>query len=127
MAGLVELGAVLGIFARRPTQASHRRHALLEADEAANWYRDRQLLADGGENGAAGVAASAFEIAAAEMTVGLHVSDHGLDGRAASRFSRNAVRPSAGRRLSARQGLKDQRVAMSQTTQAETRSSLRKK
>jgi hypothetical protein len=33
-----------------------------------------------------GIALAALEMAAAEVTVGLHVSDHGLDGAAASQF-----------------------------------------
>ena len=44
-------------------------------------------MADGGEDGVGGVAGGSLEIAAAEMALGLHVADHGLDGRAASQFA----------------------------------------
>ena len=40
-------------------------------------------MSDRGEDCVGGVALAAFEIAAAEMAVGLHVSDHGFDGGAA--------------------------------------------
>ena len=44
-------------------------------------------MADGSEDGVGGVAGGSLEIAAAEMSLGLHVSDHGLDGRAASQLA----------------------------------------
>jgi len=44
-------------------------------------------VADSGEDDVGGIALAALEIAAAEVTVGLHVSDHGLDGTAASQFA----------------------------------------
>src|SRR5262245_25775340 len=44
-------------------------------------------MADGGEDDVGGIALAALEMAAAEVTVGLHVSDHGLDGAAASQFA----------------------------------------
>ena len=44
-------------------------------------------MADGGEDGVGGVAGGALEIATAEMAFGLHVSDHGLDGGAASQLT----------------------------------------
>jgi hypothetical protein len=34
-------------------------------------------VADGGEDGIGGVSATTFEIAAAELTLGFHVADHG--------------------------------------------------
>jgi hypothetical protein len=44
-------------------------------------------VADGAEDGVGGVTMAAFEIAAAEMTFCLHVSDHRLDGGAASELA----------------------------------------
>ena len=44
-------------------------------------------MADGGEDGIGGVAGGSLEIAAAEMALGLHVADHGLDGGAASQLT----------------------------------------
>jgi hypothetical protein len=44
-------------------------------------------MSDRGEDCVGGVALAAFEIAAAEMAVGLHVSDHGFDGGAAFEFA----------------------------------------
>ena len=41
-------------------------------------------MADGGEDHVGGIAGAALEVAAAEVPVGLHVTDHGLDGRSAS-------------------------------------------
>jgi hypothetical protein len=41
---------------------------------------------DGGD-AVGDIALAALEMAAAEVTVGLHVSDHGLDGAAASQFA----------------------------------------
>ncbi len=43
-------------------------------------------MADGGEDDVGGIASAALEIAAAEVTFGLHVADHGLDGGSASQF-----------------------------------------
>ena len=40
-------------------------------------------MADGGEDGVGGIAETSLEIAATEVTLGLHVADHGLDGGAA--------------------------------------------
>jgi hypothetical protein len=40
-----------------------------------------------GEDGIGGVAVAAFEMAAAEVIVGLHVTDHGVDGGAAPDFA----------------------------------------
>ena len=40
-------------------------------------------MADGGEDDVGGVSGAAFEVAAAEVTFGLQVSDDGLDGGAA--------------------------------------------
>ena len=44
-------------------------------------------MADGGEDDVGGIAFAALEMAAAEVTIGLHVSDHGLSGAAASQFA----------------------------------------
>jgi hypothetical protein len=41
-------------------------------------------VADGGEDGVGGIAGTTLEIAATEVTFGLHVADHGFDGGAAS-------------------------------------------
>ena len=52
-------------------------------------------MADGGEDGVGGVAGAALEIAAAEMALGLHVADHGLDGGAASQFALDGAEDAA--------------------------------
>jgi hypothetical protein len=44
-------------------------------------------VADGGKDDVGGIALAALEMAAAEVTVGFHVSDHGLDSAAASQFA----------------------------------------
>ena len=44
-------------------------------------------MADGGEDDVGGVSGAAFEVAAAEVTFGLQVSDDGLDGGAAAQFT----------------------------------------
>ena len=44
-------------------------------------------MSDSGEDGVGSVAGAAFEIAAAEVTFGLEVADHGLDGGAASQLA----------------------------------------
>ena len=44
-------------------------------------------MADGGEDGIGGIACRSLEIAAAEMVLGFHVSDDGLDGGAASQLA----------------------------------------
>jgi hypothetical protein len=49
--------------------------------------RPIQVVADGGENGVGGIALAPFEIAAAEMAIRLHVSDHSLDSGAATQLS----------------------------------------
>jgi hypothetical protein len=46
-------------------------------------------VADGTENDVGSVAVAAFEMAAAEMAICLHVSDHGFDRRAAVQWSTN--------------------------------------
>ena len=40
-------------------------------------------MADGGEDDVGGIAVAALEMAAAEVSIGLHATDHGLDGGAA--------------------------------------------
>jgi hypothetical protein len=52
-------------------------------------------VADGGEDGVDGVAGGSLEIAAAEVVLGLHVSDHGLDGGAASQLALDGARHAA--------------------------------
>jgi hypothetical protein len=44
-------------------------------------------MANGGEDDVCGVALAAFEVAAAEVAVGLPVSDRGFGGRSASEFA----------------------------------------
>jgi len=44
---------------------------------------EAQIVTDRAEDGVEGVAVTALQIAAAEMAVALHVSNHGLDGGAA--------------------------------------------
>ena len=44
-------------------------------------------MADRGEDGVGGVAGGSLEIAAAEVVLGFHMPDHGLDGRAASQLA----------------------------------------
>ena len=44
-------------------------------------------MADGGEDGIGGIAGGSLDIAAAEVALGLHVADHGLDGGAASQLA----------------------------------------
>ena len=44
-------------------------------------------MANGGEDGVGGVTGGSLEIAAAEMALGLHVSDDGFDGGAAEQFA----------------------------------------
>jgi hypothetical protein len=41
----------------------------------------------GGEDGVGCVSGATFEIAAAEVTLGFHLADHGLDGGASSQFA----------------------------------------
>ena len=44
---------------------------------------EAEVVADGSEDGVGGVAGGSLEIAASEVALSLHVSDHGLDGGAA--------------------------------------------
>jgi hypothetical protein len=44
-------------------------------------------VADGGEDDVGGITFAALEMAAGEVIVGLHVSDHGLSGASASQFA----------------------------------------
>lgn len=46
-----------------------------------------EVVSNGGEDGIGGVSGTAFGIAAAEVALGLHMADHGLDGRSASEFA----------------------------------------
>ena len=46
-----------------------------------------KIVADGGEDDVCGVAVAAFEMAAAEVAIDLHVSDDGFDRRATSQFA----------------------------------------
>ena len=44
-------------------------------------------MADGGEDDVGGIALAALQVAATEVTIGFHVTDHGLDGGAASELA----------------------------------------
>ena len=44
-------------------------------------------MADGAEDGVGGIALATFEIAAAEVAVGFHVSDDGFDSRATAQLA----------------------------------------
>jgi hypothetical protein len=44
-------------------------------------------VSDDGEDRVGGITGMTLEIAAAEMALGLHVADHGFDGRAAPQFA----------------------------------------
>ncbi|MGY4281753.1 hypothetical protein ACVWXO_000973 [Bradyrhizobium sp. LM2.7] len=46
-----------------------------------------EVVADGGEDDVGGVSCAAFELAAAEVTIGLQVSDDGFDGGAAAQLA----------------------------------------
>ena len=48
---------------------------------------EAQVVADRSEDGIGCIADEALEIAASEMTFGLHVTDHGFDGGAAPKFA----------------------------------------
>src|SRR5262249_14809574 len=48
---------------------------------------EAQVVADCGKDGVRGVAGTALEVAAAEVAVGFHVSDHSFDGGAAPQFA----------------------------------------
>ena len=52
-------------------------------------------MTDRGEDDVCSVAVTAFEMAAAEVTFGLHVADHGLDCRATSEFALDAAEDAA--------------------------------
>jgi hypothetical protein len=49
----------------------------------------------GSEDSIGGVAGAAFEMAAAEMALGFHVSDHGFDGGAASQLAFDSAEDAA--------------------------------
>ena len=44
-------------------------------------------MADGGKDDAGGIALAALEMAAAKVSVGVHVTDHRFDGRSAPEFA----------------------------------------
>ena len=46
-----------------------------------------EVVTDGGEDGVGGIASAAFAIAAAELALGFHVADHGLDAGSTSQFA----------------------------------------
>ncbi|MCP1854751.1 hypothetical protein ACVI1L_004500 [Bradyrhizobium sp. USDA 4516] len=46
-----------------------------------------EVVADGREDHIGGIAGAAFEVAAAEVTIGLQVSDDGFDGGAAAQLA----------------------------------------
>ena len=55
----------------------------------------RNFVADRGEDGVGGIAGTAFEVAAAEMTFGFHVADYGLYGGSTSQFAFDRARDAA--------------------------------
>jgi hypothetical protein len=54
---------------------------------------EAEVVTGGGEDGVGGIAGAALEMAAAEVTVGLHVADHGFDGGSASDMSSRLMTP----------------------------------
>lgn len=62
---------------KRPVRTRHQR-VLKSGEDAA------EVVADGGEHHVGGTAGAALEVAAAEMSFSLQVSDEGLDGGAAA-------------------------------------------
>jgi hypothetical protein len=46
-----------------------------------------EVVSDGGEYGIGSVSGATFWLAAAEVTLGLHLTDHGLDGGPASQLA----------------------------------------
>lgn len=52
-----------------------------------SFSRARKIVADGGQDDICRIAVAALEMAAAEVSVGLHMTDHGLDGGAAPEFA----------------------------------------
>jgi hypothetical protein len=46
-----------------------------------------EVISDGGEDGVDDISGTSFEIAAAEVTFGLHVADYRLEGGASSQFA----------------------------------------
>ncbi len=52
-------------------------------------------MPDGGEDGVGGVAGATFEKAAAEVTIGLEVADHGLDGGSAPQLALDSAEHAA--------------------------------
>ena len=55
-------------------------------------------MADGGQDDVGGITLAALEIAAAEVAVGFHVTDHGFDGGAAPKLASRQTRHASGRR-----------------------------
>ena len=56
---------------------------------------EAEVVADSGENGVGRIALAAFEIAAAEMAIHLHVPDHSLDGGAATQLAFDKAKDAA--------------------------------
>jgi hypothetical protein len=54
-----------------------------------------QIVADSGEDDVCSVTLTAFEMATTEVTVGLHMADHGLDCRATSEFALDGAEDAA--------------------------------
>jgi hypothetical protein len=61
---------------------------------------EAKVVTDGAEDDVGGIAGATFEIAAAEMTFCLHMSDHRLDGGAPSELAFDAAEDPAQRSFS---------------------------
>ena len=54
-----------------------------------------EVVADNGEDGVGGIAVTAFEVAAAEVTFGFHMADDGLEGGSTPQFAFDAAEDAA--------------------------------
>jgi hypothetical protein len=75
---------------RRPSAISIRRNRILSPGED-----EAEIVSDGTEDDVGGVAGGAFEVAATEVPIGLHVADGGLDGGTAPQFAFDAAEHAA--------------------------------
>ena len=64
----------MGAASSRSRILTIRRNRSLSGEDEA------QVVGDGGEDNIDGIALADLEMAAIEVSVGLHVTDHGLDG-----------------------------------------------
>ena len=58
--------------------ACHRASRIRRSRALSQARTTAEVVADGGEDDVGGVALATLEMAAAEVAIGLHVSDHGL-------------------------------------------------